>query len=171
MDFVINFVIENYLWFIIGTIVLLMIIVGFVAEKTDFGRKPFSSKKKEEENKQDEVSNETAEEAVSDDTANHDEPIELGNKSNTDDFASVNEPIELGIGDSLPDELSASEGEEKLGTSIETEGDDNIPSAETESSEDLYAPFGDQEIKAPEDEESMAESAEEETSEDDVWKF
>ena len=35
-----DFVIENYLWFAIGAVVLLMIIIGYFAEKTNFGKKP-----------------------------------------------------------------------------------------------------------------------------------
>ena len=37
MDFM-TFVTENYLWFIVGGIVILMIVIGYFAEKTNFGR-------------------------------------------------------------------------------------------------------------------------------------
>lgn len=33
-----EFINENYLWFIIGGVILLMALIGFVAEKTNFGR-------------------------------------------------------------------------------------------------------------------------------------
>ena len=50
MDFIMN----NYMWFLIGTIVLVMIIIGYIAEKTDFGHKEVKkvekkSKKQEKE--------------------------------------------------------------------------------------------------------------------------
>ncbi len=45
MDFVIN----NYLWFVIGAIVLLMIIIGYFAEKTNFGKIPLNSGKNKKE--------------------------------------------------------------------------------------------------------------------------
>lgn len=41
-----EFITENFVWFIIGGIVLLMTIIGFIAEKTDFGRKTFEKKDK-----------------------------------------------------------------------------------------------------------------------------
>lgn len=52
MDFVIN----NYLWFIIGAVVLLMIIIGYFAEKTNFGKIPLNTNKdKKEKNVEEEV--------------------------------------------------------------------------------------------------------------------
>lgn len=44
-----DFIAANYAWFIIGLIVILMAIVGYFAEKTDFGRKQFD--KTDENNK------------------------------------------------------------------------------------------------------------------------
>lgn len=40
-----DFVIENYVWFLVGGIVLLMTLIGYFAEKTQFGKK--KSKKQE----------------------------------------------------------------------------------------------------------------------------
>lgn len=34
-----NFITDNYVWFIVGGIVLVMALIGYIAEKTDFGRK------------------------------------------------------------------------------------------------------------------------------------
>lgn len=42
-----DFVIDNYIWFLVGGIVLLMTIIGYVAEKTEFGKKTKKSTKKE----------------------------------------------------------------------------------------------------------------------------
>jgi hypothetical protein len=44
-----DFVNENVIWFIIGGTILFMALIGFIAEKTDFGRKP---KKVKEEPKE-----------------------------------------------------------------------------------------------------------------------
>lgn len=43
-----DFVNENVIWFIVGGTILFMALIGFIAEKTDFGRKP--KKVKEEKN-------------------------------------------------------------------------------------------------------------------------
>ena len=47
MEEVLNFFGENYIWFIVGGIVLLMTIIGYIAEKTHFGKKPSQTKKVE----------------------------------------------------------------------------------------------------------------------------
>ena len=48
-----QFVIDNYIWFIIGGVVILMAIIGYIADKTDFGRnkepKPEKVKKEKKE--------------------------------------------------------------------------------------------------------------------------
>ena len=33
---------ENYIWFIIGVAIILMTIIGYIADKTNFGKKEFS---------------------------------------------------------------------------------------------------------------------------------
>lgn len=48
-----DFILDNYIWFIIGGIVIIMIVIGFFAEKTDFGKKPFGGEKKKEDNSDD----------------------------------------------------------------------------------------------------------------------
>ena len=34
-----DFIADNYVWFIAGGVILLMTIIGYIAEKTDFGKK------------------------------------------------------------------------------------------------------------------------------------
>lgn len=41
-----DFVIENYVWFLVGGIVLLMTLIGYFAEKTQFGKKKGKNEKK-----------------------------------------------------------------------------------------------------------------------------
>ena len=37
-----EFVMDNYIWFIVGGIVILMAVIGYFADKSDFGRKKFN---------------------------------------------------------------------------------------------------------------------------------
>lgn len=48
MDTVVNYIVNNYIWFIVGLVVLTMVIIGYIADKTDFGHK----KKKDKDIKQ-----------------------------------------------------------------------------------------------------------------------
>lgn len=151
MDLVIDFIVENYIWFIVGAIVLLMIIIGFIAEKTDFGRKPFSSKKKEKVENKEESEDSAVEEMVNAEETNHDDSVE----------ANLDEAIDS----SAVSEESATIDEEPMTIPVE----DVEPS--TDSSEDLNAPFGDQDVVKAVEEETSDIPDQEETSEDDVWKF
>lgn len=47
-----EFFVENWLWFLVGGIVILMTIIGYIAEKTDFGRKDIQKKEKSEKKKE-----------------------------------------------------------------------------------------------------------------------
>ena len=42
---------ENYIWFIIGVAIILMTIIGYIADKTNFGKKEFSKRKGPENSK------------------------------------------------------------------------------------------------------------------------
>jgi len=42
-----DFIVENYMWFIIGGIVILMAVVGYIADVTDFGRNRLEKETKE----------------------------------------------------------------------------------------------------------------------------
>lgn len=49
-----EFVSEYYLWFVIGGIILIMALIGYIADKTDFGHKDIrTSQNKEKEDKKD----------------------------------------------------------------------------------------------------------------------
>lgn len=49
-----GFIAQNYVWFIVGGVVILMAVIGYIAEKTDYATKKFGEKdvKKKEENAQ-----------------------------------------------------------------------------------------------------------------------
>lgn len=162
-----DFVIENYLWFAIGAVVLLMIIIGYFAEKTNFGKKPL----KETKEKQD-VSNEASDVEVKE------EPVEQVN-SETD----ITTPVEaLDAVDSLETTEVPEEIKEPL-------AENDMPEVSMPE-EDLNVPFGDQEVKPAEvkEEEPVATSevpevpdtpkveetkdnAISDEADDDVWKF
>lgn len=162
-----DFVIENYLWFAIGAVVLLMIIIGYFAEKTNFGKKPL----KETKEKQD-VSNETSDVEVKE------EPAEQVN-AETD----ITTPVEsLDAVDSLETTEVPEEIKEPL-------AENDIPEVSMPE-EDLNVPFGDQKVKPAEvkEEEPFATSevpeipdtpkveetkdhAISDEADDDVWKF
>lgn len=44
-----DFFSEYYLWFVIGGIILIMALIGYIADKTDFGRKDITTKKTNKE--------------------------------------------------------------------------------------------------------------------------
>ena len=48
-----DFIIENYVWFIVTFVVIVMAIIGYFADKTDFGRK-IEKKEKKQNNKKNE---------------------------------------------------------------------------------------------------------------------
>lgn len=151
MDLVIDFVVENYIWFIVGVIVLLMIIIGFIAEKTDFGRKPFSDKKKEKVEKKEESEDSMIEEVKNNEANSYDEPV----------VEDINDAIDI------PEVSDEPETTDEKINNISVEDVDS----DTGNSEDLNTPFGDQEVVEAVDEEPIPTNEEETTSEDDVWKF
>ena len=55
-----QFIVDNYIWFIVGGVVLLMAIIGFFADRTDFGRKEFQKRLKEPKEKNKDSKKETS---------------------------------------------------------------------------------------------------------------
>lgn len=53
-----QFITDNYIWFIVGGIVILMTIIGYIADKTDFGRKNAERKEKLPKEKKEKVKKE-----------------------------------------------------------------------------------------------------------------
>lgn len=56
-----DFLSEYYLWFVIGGIILLMALIGYIADKTDFGRKDIAVKKTKPEKTKEETEIKTVE--------------------------------------------------------------------------------------------------------------
>ena len=88
MEQLLNFIVENYIWILIIGIVILMTIIGYIADKTEFGKnKPVKEKKekvkKEKKKKEkDEIFEEEPEEAVE----NNEEKIPSEIETAEDDF-------------------------------------------------------------------------------------
>lgn len=149
-----DFVIENYLWFIIGAIVLLMIIIGYFAEKTNFGKLPLKpNKEKEEKN--------NVEEIISTEVEAQPE---------------MNQPLEqMGIADVLaPTEITpvSEEITEPLETPAMMEEDLNVPFGDVKVEDETpIQPVNDLPDVPEFDLEQPKEEVMSDESEDDVWKF
>ena len=174
MDLVVDFVVENYIWFIAGIIFLLMVIIGFIAEKTDFGKKPFGSKKVADK---EESENLKTEEVTNNGDVNYNVPAELS----LDQALGVNDVSSETLANDISDNVPEFVEEDVVDAPIEE--------VETsyDSQEDLNTTFGDQDVAQsveeeavtiPEEEtvdnpeEEIVTNPEEETAaEDDVWKF
>ena len=149
-----DFIVDNYFWFIVGGILILMIIIGYIAEKTDFGRKPFKEKKepvKETEATNEVIAEENVEEAVA--------PVE-------DDFN----------GFAIPDDLTEIESNNDMNKELDIETqsaeDNNIDIAE----ETVEEPMPDLDVPEitnteAEVETDVVEEVISDEVEDDVWKF
>lgn len=160
-----DFIVDNYFWFIIGGIVILMIIIGFIAEKTDFGRKPFSTKKTD--NKE----NNNPDEGL---TENTEEPVVIPEAEDSNEFM-MNNGLDAG---ELPSDLVE---ESNSNTFEQIEEENNEKNEESvESIEDtIEEPMTDLDVPeiTNDDKEVVSESSDlveeviADDSEDDVWKF
>ena len=151
-----DFIVDNYVWFIGGGIVLLMIIIGYIAEKTDFGRKPFSTKKANKEVKN-EVKEETVEEVA--ETENTESPVEgLTDFVVEDGFADVEIPEDVVEEDNVVEPAEGTVEETEIPAIEEQIADVDIPEIAAEEAD--VPEIGD-----------VVEEAVADDSEDDVWKF
>lgn len=173
MDFM-AFVTENYLWFIVGGIVILMIIIGYFAEKTNFGRKSLSQKDENQEPK-----------PVSEAVVPVQEPVQVNEPA-------VNEEIKLeekGINDILGQNVNNESEILNIPNEMETGLDEVVAPVQVDEptvselpsvgfpEEDLTVPLENNEVKEVQNETpEIAEIPDilddsEEDNEDDVWKF
>lgn len=153
-----DFIVDNYFWFIIGGIVVLMIIIGFIAEKTDFGRKPFREKKVE--NKESKVTSEQPAEIG----VNAEEPVVISEADGSSEIM-----MEDGLEDIELPENVVEEGNVEVDEQTE---EDNQETKIEEPMVDLDIPEianTDEEV-APETSDIVEEVLTDD-SEDDVWKF
>lgn len=149
-----DFVIDNYLWFIIGAIVLLMIIIGYFAEKTNFGKIPLNSNKEKKEK------------TIEEDST----PVEP-------DMTSLEN---VGIADAVaPEEpINVSDVKDSVSEDVMPEEDLNVPFGDAKVEEPAKEVASTPEVaeKLPDVPEVPEAKKDEDTgmsdeSEDDVWKF
>lgn len=124
-----DFVSNNYVWFVVGGIILLMAIIGFIAEKTDFGKKPLKEKKvnkkeKEEKAKEPEVVKEPEDNVEKENNSEELDTIDFDIKDNSEDTAKT-------------------EKEENVVEDLETTDKISDPVLVNTNTEDLSIPFGD----------------------------
>lgn len=150
-----EFITNNYMWFIIGGIVILMAIIGYIADITDFGRNRVEKVPKEKPKKE-KKSDKKIEEID-----NQDISSELAENS-------ISEFDTLPI-DNNQDELQPiTENEENILFSNEMNNEENSLPNNLENEEidqSLFEPL-------PSVEESETDSSNEDiSSDDDIWKF
>lgn len=157
-----QFITDNYIWFLIGGIVLLMVIIGYIAEKTDFGHKDVGKKekkdkKKEKELKKLEKSN-----------------LKLNDVVYTDNNVEVIEDLEV--------PLNENKQVEEISTPLNIEEDLTVPLNGNKQIEEITTPINiEEDLTVPlnglpnepeniEIEETLKDNEEVKTT-DDVWKF
>ncbi|MBR1376397.1 MAG: hypothetical protein IJ565_01085 [Bacilli bacterium] len=138
MDGIMDFVVANYQWVFLGVLVFVMIIVGYVADKTDFGHK---------KSKNDNNNNTPLEDGPINEI-----PMENLEGKTLSDVVSPNQNTPIGEISAMNEDLNA-----PFGSNTSTQNvyqpineDLNAPFGDTSSiqniqpvSEDLNAPFGD----------------------------
>jgi len=180
-----TFIVDNYIWFIIGGIVLIMALIGYLAEKQDFGKKTIEKKVKDIEESE-EVNDEKV---IEPGAIKVDDNVEVKDSEMVSDIGLPDELYDsLDTGETTSEDLVVEEPKleetpelmlEEIGnlvieepkleeeTELESSSDELVieePKLEEVSSDKLEEP------KASE-EESENNPDEEEASEDDVWKF
>lgn len=156
-----DFVIENYVWFLVGGIVLLMTLIGYFAEKTQFGKKKSKKQEKIVEKMPVEtveissVSEQPEEVLFEQDMPMQDEEVETIEETEEPmedlDAIEIQELEEVEESEEIPEELYA--------------GLDGTPNTykETEKTEDL-----DMDLPNIED---LKTDIDDTSSDDDIWRF
>ena len=158
-----NFFADNYIWFIVAFIVILMTIIGYIAEKTGFVRRELSKKEiSPKQKKKDEVVEEL-ESMTLEATEEMSEPVEDVLVEQSDDvhfdepFVSdmeVNTDVQNYEDANVSEDLTESATEEvdfSVNDDLNTPFGDNVTSQESEVSvEDLNVPFGDSAFESTE---------------------
>lgn len=146
-----DFVFDNYLWFVVGAIVLLMIVIGYFAEKTNFGKEPLKSKKEKKEATNIEQPSEEKVDIVEEATEN----------INADEMTTIpeeiSEPLKEEVSDfNIPEEdLNVPFGDQNVETQVEV-----LPVDESVN-----------DVPEVPDVPEISDNGISDESEDDVWKF
>jgi len=185
-----EFFVDNWLWFLIGAIVILMTLIGYIAEKTDFGRKDIQKREKPKKEKKQPKAKEELKEVLESEPMPEvqmslatdsifEEPIET--LENTNEEAEETEDLTVPFGDisfEMPSAEETFEPVENLNTQYEDftpvkpMNDAEEPAEELTSvtEEDLTIPFGDTtyDIPVSEEKEVVANEPIEELNLDEI---
>lgn len=185
-----DFIADNYVWFIAGGVILLMTIIGYIAEKTDFGKKKngkTDADKPKKEKKKKNKKKDVVDEVISD-VPGEEKLLEMAEKIPQE---VIEEPIneEPIIGASNEEEPMADLDEVEIQEPVVREDEPEtiefeMPQEETkveEIPEDLYAGLDGtpNTYKAVEDDidmdlpniDALKDDVEEVPSDDDIWRF
>lgn len=165
-----DFIYDNYVWFIVIGVILFMALIGYIAEKTNFGRKQFEKKvKKEPRSKKTkkqkeipEVEEEVPVEPSIEEDKNNEAQIDSGVVIEDDDWMqSLSKKTEIGEETTEIIEETFEDNEVEPIMEVEEEPIDN------EISEDIE-PIKVENIIEPNIEESVIETDE---TDESAWKF
>lgn len=167
-----EFFVDNWLWFLVGAIVVLMTLIGYIAEKTDFGRKDVQKREKPKKEKKQPKAKEELKEVLESEPMPEvqmslatdsifEEPIET--LENTNEEVEETEDLNVPFGDisfEVPQVEETFEPVENLNNSFEEstyveptinveepietfEPIEELENINEEANEDLNVPFGD----------------------------
>ena len=136
MDDIINFIVANPTWVIVGIVLVIMLIVGYIADKTDFGHKKSNKKQQPINSNNNDVLDNLKGKTLSDVVKDPNAPVSeigttddlnapFGDTPNTDVF-NANEDLNVPFGDNA-DNITGS----------------SVTNSAMNIAEDLNAPFGD----------------------------
>ena len=147
-----NFILDNYVWFIVVGVILFMALIGYIAEKTNFGRNQFEKKVKREpkvKKKKDKKNKEKDKKELPVEELIIEEPI-LVEDNDWANLIEENVPAAIDVVDSTEaDVVESTEAdvvESIENDTIDSAGIDLVESTGTDASdsveEDLTVPFG-----------------------------
>lgn len=178
-----QFIIDNYIWFIVIGVVIIMAVIGFIAEKTEFGKKSIEKKIKRQEEKDAKLKESLEATVPVENIPMNEETSSDINVENVADIPSedLNAPLE---NDTTTEDLNTPLEDvtttEDLNAPLEdvtTAEDLNTPLEDVTTTEDLNTPLeetnNDEVQVIPDDNNTEVTEETKDTVEDeeDVWKF
>ncbi len=165
-----EFIMDNYIWFIVGGIVILMAVIGYFADKSDFGRKKNNEEVVEKPKKEKKVKNKEEKPTKIEVDAKgigelSQSVIEnnLKEKSNTDSIKENNENIDQALFAPLENSGQEAKGQNDNSNGIEEviENHEDDPKAVAD-----LTPIEPTTLEVTNDSNNQTNS-----DEDDIWKF
>lgn len=165
-----EFIMDNYIWFIVGGIVILMAVIGYFADKSDFGRKKNNEEVVEKPKKEKKVKNKEEKPTKIEVDAKgigelSQSVIEnnLKEESNTDSIKENNENIDQALFAPLENSSQEAKGQNDNSNGIEEviENHEDDPKAVAD-----LTPIEPTTLEVTNDSNNQTNS-----DEDDIWKF